>query len=67
MLKRIRQTTDDELPEGVQGFDREQLSVIYVDSVDGEVLLRRIEVDAQGEFVDRWPRGFFAERMEELL
>jgi len=29
--------------------------------------IRRLRVDADGEFIDRWPKGFFAERMPELL
>ena len=31
------------------------------------VRVRRLRVDERGEFKDRWPKGFFAERMEELL
>ena len=43
------------------------LSVLYVESTPEGVRVRRLRVDEQGEFVDRWPKGFFAERMEELL
>jgi hypothetical protein len=31
------------------------------------VHVKRLRVDEHGEFVDRWPKGFFAERAEELF
>jgi len=35
-------------------------------SVDG-VRFRPLRVGPDGDFLDRWPRGFFAERAEELF
>ena len=67
LLRRIRETTDDELPPGVAGLTPENLSVIYVESADEGVQFRSLPVDADGEFLDRWPRGFFEERAEELF
>lgn len=67
LLRRIRQTTDAELPADAPAFSADQLSVLYVEADPEGVRIRRLRVDEQGEFKDRWPKGFFAERMEELL
>ena len=67
LLRRIRETTDDELPPGVAGLTPEDLSVIYVESAGEGVRFRSLRVDAEGEFLDRWPRGFFEERAGELF
>jgi hypothetical protein len=67
LLRRIRQTTEGELPEGTPPFTPEQLSVLYVESQPDGVRILRLRVDADGDFKDRWPKGFFAERREELL
>jgi predicted ATPase len=67
LLRRIHETTEKKLAEGAPAFSEDQLSVLYVESPPDGVRVRRLRVDKQGEFVDRWPKGFFAERMEELL
>jgi AAA domain, putative AbiEii toxin, Type IV TA system len=67
LLRRIHETTEKKLAEGAPAFAEDQLSVLYVESPPDGVHIRRLRVDKQGEFVDRWPKGFFAERMEELL
>ncbi len=67
LLRRIRETTEKELAEDAPAFSEDKLSVLYVEANPGGVRVRRLRVDEHGEFVDRWPKGFFAERMEELL
>lgn len=67
LLRRIRETTAKELPEGAPTFSSDKLSVLYVESHPDGVRIRRLQVDENGEFTDPWPKGFFAERMEELL
>jgi hypothetical protein len=67
LLRRIRETTVGELPENATAFSPERIRVVYVESGAGGVSIRQLRVDEQGEFKDRWPKGFFAERMEELL
>jgi hypothetical protein len=67
LLRRIREATDKVLKEDALAFSESMLSVLYVESTSEGVSVRRLRVDEQGEFVDRWPKGFFAERMEELL
>lgn len=67
MLRRIRETSENELPPGAPSLTPNALSVIYVETTDGGVNFRSLRVDADGEFIDRWPRGFFEERAEELF
>ena len=67
MLRRIRETTENELPPGATGLKPDDLSVIYVDKTEEGVQLRNLRVDEEGEFIDRWPKGFFDERTDELF
>ena len=45
----------------------EQVSVVFIEQVDGEVRATRLRISESGEFVDRWPHGFFEERDDELF
>ena len=67
LLRRIRETTEGKLPEGAPSYQPESLRVLHVDSPDGRVVVKPLQVDPTGEFIDRWPHGFFAERAEELF
>lgn len=67
ILKRIRQTTDGELPEGFAPVQNKDVSIVYLEASEGGVKSRRIHIDEDGEFEERWPNGFFAERREELM
>jgi hypothetical protein len=67
LLRRIRENTANEVPPGVVGLAANDLSVIYVESAVAGVRFRPLRVDGDGEFIDRWPKGFFEERTEELF
>ncbi len=67
ILKRIRQTTDGDLPDDIDPVSPEHVSITYLEPGPGGVTSRRIEIDKEGEFVQRWPNGFFTERGEELF
>jgi hypothetical protein len=67
LLRRIRETTDGELTAGAPAFTPDQLSVMHVQSTPAGAVFTRLRVDATGEFIDRWPTGFFAERAGELF
>ncbi len=67
ILRRIRETDDGEIaPPELQLFPQD-IAVIYVDNQGGCSTAKQLRVDAQGEFLDKWPRGFFTERAEELF
>ncbi len=67
LLRRIEETASGELPEGKPALKPDQVSVVYVEQVDGEVRATRLRIDETGEFVDHWPQGFFDERDDELF
>ncbi len=66
LLRRIRETTDQELPGPDVALAPDDLAIYWVEKSDGDTANRQIGVDADGEFTDRWPRGFFGERLKEL-
>jgi predicted ATPase len=66
ILRRIRQTTNGDLPEHVPKLLPDDVSVVWVDNLGKGTTFQRLRIDEQGEFIDRWPRGFFSERAEEL-
>ena len=67
LLRRIRETSERELPPGAPPMSPDDLAVIYVQSDELGVSFSHLRVDEEGEFIDRWPRGFFEERSEELF
>ncbi|MCF6758916.1 DUF3696 domain-containing protein [Pseudomonas balearica] len=67
ILRRIRESSERELPAGLKPLAPEDVSIIYLDTAAGGVKATRIEIDRDGEFTSRWPNGFFAERGEELF
>lgn len=67
ILKRIRQTSDEELPEGVVPVHPQDVAIVYMEPTSYGTKAWRIEIDEDGEFRQRWPNGFFAERREELM
>lgn len=66
LLKRIRQNTDKELPFGFKAFTKEKIAINYLEPSKEGVKVKKIRVDDDGEFKDRWPQGFFSERRQEL-
>jgi predicted ATPase len=66
-LRRIRETNAGELNDGDPPFTPDKLSVIYVEATADGTTFKQLRVDEAGEFVDRWPHGFFEERAKELF
>lgn len=67
ILRRIRETTDGELEPGLTPIRPEQVAVLYVlPGKDGAKVVE-IPIRPDGEFAERWPQGFFAERAKELF
>jgi hypothetical protein len=66
LLRRIRETTEGELPPNAPEAQVDDVAVYYVESTQTGVRLRRLSISEDGEFEDQWPGGFFDERFEEL-
>ena len=67
ILRRIRETAEGELPEGLTPVTPDQVSVLYVEPGKEGSEVIHIPVNEDGEFERPWPRGFFAERARELF
>ncbi len=68
ILKRIRQTHLQTAIAPELKINADDVCVLYFDpSPDGSTTVKRLRITEDGEFMDRWPRGFFAERDQELL
>ena len=67
LLRRIEETHSGDLPEGKPPLRPEQVSVVFIEQVDGEARATPLRIDETGEFIDRWPHGFFRERAAELF
>ena len=67
ILRRIRETSNGELPEGMSPIHPEDVSVIYVQPQKAGSIVIEIPVTPDGDFAVSWPRGFFAERAKELF
>ncbi|MBF0417610.1 MAG: DUF3696 domain-containing protein [Magnetococcales bacterium] len=65
-LRRIRETGEHELPPGAPSLTPEEIAVYFVEPEEDGPRIHRIRIDKDGDFIDRWPRGFFQERMKEL-
>jgi hypothetical protein len=65
--KRVRQTTDNELPEGFKPVKNDDISIVYFEPSTEGVIAKRIKLDEDGEFKSKWPQGFFSERRGEYL
>ena len=67
LLRRIRETTEQSLPEWHTGLKAENVSINFIDFIDGKYNLRRLEVSDDGDSLGEWPEGFFEERAGELF
>lgn len=67
ILRRVRETADGTLKEGLTKIRPEDVQVVYVEPKDKGSVIVNLEVNEEGDFNDRWPNGFFDERAEELF
>lgn len=67
LLRRIRETTEGELEEGDNPLRPEDVAVIYAKSTEKGTELIELRITEDGDFADKWPDGFFAERAKELF
>lgn len=68
ILKRIRQTSQGQITDPELRCQPEAVAVLYFDpQEDGSTQIHHLRVSRGGDFLDRWPRGFFEEREAELF
>ncbi|MDM8548924.1 DUF3696 domain-containing protein [Desulfobacterales bacterium HSG2] len=67
LLRRIRETTEGELPEDIPPIKPDDLSLLYVKPDEKGASVIHIPATEDGEFERFWPGGFFPERSKELF
>lgn len=67
IMRRIRETASGELKEGLIPIKPDDVAVIYAQPGSNGTVLKELRVTEEGEFVDKWPDGFFTERAKELF
>ena len=67
LLRRIEETTENELENPALELKPEDVSVVYVEPTGKGVEMTQLPIDETGEFTRHWPRGFFEERSEDLI
>lgn len=68
ILKRIRQTHLQTHIASELKINADDVCVLYFDpSPNGTTAVKHLRITEDGEFMDRWPRGFFNERDQELF
>lgn len=66
-LRRLYETTNNELPPDSDPLSPKDIAVYYVNPTGDSVEITHLRLTAEGEFLDRWPEGFFPERKRELF
>ena len=68
VLKRVRQRpAGTKIPEQLR-IASDEVTVLYFNPLpDGTSEVKYLRVSRDGDFMDRWPRGFFEERDRELF
>lgn len=67
LLKRRRQTADEEISYEPFGCKKSDVQIIFCEQSEGKTRLLPIKTTDEGEFDAPWPNGFFEERREELF
>lgn len=67
VMKRMRQTAENNLPEGVPPVRPEDVMVLYVEPDGGRSIVREMPLNERGELVKAWPGGFFEEGLREVF
>ena len=63
-LRRIRETGENEAPDH-RTLTPTELSIYFIEQGEAGISCSSIRVDEDGDFIDRWPKGFFNERVKE--
>ena len=67
LMRRIRETTNGNLPSHIPKLTPQDVAVLYVEPRGTHSVVRELRLNEQGELIDDWPGGFFEEGLRELL
>lgn len=66
-LRRLFETANNELEPGAHPLTPDDIAVYYVNPRGDATDIVPLRLTEQGDFLDRWPEGFFPERKKELF
>jgi len=65
VMRRMRETSNGELPKGVPPVTPKEVCVLFVQPKGTSSAVRHLELDEEGQLLDPWPGGFFEEGYRE--
>jgi predicted ATPase len=65
IMKRMRETHNSDLPEGIPEITPHDVCVLFVQPDGASSIVRHMELDEEGQLLDPWPGGFFEEGFRE--
>lgn len=65
IMRRMRQTHNEELPDGVPKVTPKDVCLLFVQPIGTSSAIRHLELDDEGRLLDVWPGGFFEEGFRE--
>ena len=67
IMRRMRETYNNELPEGLPPVRPEDVSVLFIEADSDGSVVREMPLNKRGELVKAWPGGFFEEELDEIF
>ena len=67
IMRRMRETSTGELPDGVPKVRPEDVMVLFVEPDGPQSIVREMPLNERGELVKAWPGGFFEEGLREIF
>lgn len=65
IMRRMRETSEDRLPDGVPKVTPEDVCILFVQPNGTSSVVRNLKLDEEGRLLDPWPGGFFEEGYRE--
>lgn len=67
IMKRMRETATDKLPQGALPVKPDDVMVLYIEPDGTRSIIREMPLNERGELVKAWPGGFFEEGLREVF
>lgn len=65
IMRRIRDNLNGSMPDGLPKISPDDVSILYIQPTTKGSIIKVLELDEEGEFLDPWPGGFFEEGFRE--
>jgi predicted ATPase len=65
LMRRMRETSNEELPDGLPKITPNDVRVLFVEPDGSRSIVREMPLNENGEMVKAWPGGFFEEGLRD--